>query len=254
MCFVFNAIAVYLFAVDGYYALISQLENVVKQISSAEAYITQLESDIMYQLGAAQSGNRLQMAATVQIGAIDTQLGANAVKSNAALYNLANVTAPQRLEQLAIAFIAGIANATTENNLMNTFANEVLQALANGDDNTDNYYPLMNSLKGVAKAIPGSAQYINTLITCITNQLTAAQSGDKQQMAATVRTGAQATKAGANTVSSNIFLYILGSIVAPAQLNNLADGLIKGSKTARDENNLMGEFNRLVALGLKYCK
>lgn len=120
-----------LFAVDNYDPLIAELENVVKAIPSSESYVGILDRDIKNQEAAVQTGNKADEASSALKGAEDTKAGAQAVESNAALYNLADVTAPEQLKELGEGFEKGTATAADENNLMGAFDQAVKAALAN---------------------------------------------------------------------------------------------------------------------------
>lgn len=104
----------------------------------------------------------------------------------------------------------------------------------------------MDELKNVVVAIPKSKHYIAKLDKDIEAQKQAALKGDIDEMVKTVRKGAKDTKRGAHNVKPNPGLYKMGDQTAPNALNDLAAGFEDGTKTAKDENDLMGQFDKLV--------
>lgn len=118
----------------------------------------------------------------------------------------------------------------------------------------NNYDALIATLDRIPKVIPKSKSYIKLLDEDIEAQKQAIISGDTEKMAETVRQGAEDTKDGAHTVKPNGKLYQLGSKTAPTALDALADGFEDGTKTAADENALMGKFNVIVQDALDHPK
>lgn len=98
----------------------------------------------------------------------------------------------------------------------------------------------------MAEAIPESKHYVKILDADIEAQKEAAISGNIKRMIESVRKGARDTKKGAKTLKSNANLFKLADEEAPAGLNGLGDGFAAGTKTAKDENDMMGEFTELV--------
>lgn len=114
----------------------------------------------------------------------------------------------------------------------------------------ENYQPLIDELGNVAKAIPDAQQYVQILQGDVEAQKQAVLSGDKAAMGRTVMKGAKDTKKGAKSVESDPELYELADQKAPKALRGLAAGFAKGTKDAKDENDLMGEFDKLVEAAL----
>lgn len=111
--------------------MIAEVEDIRKDIPKSKNYVEKIDDDIVAQRQAALSGNRFRIARTVEQGAEDTKAGAYTVKSNPALYKLADKTAPDALEQLAKAILKGTKTAKDENDLLGAFIKLVAQALAN---------------------------------------------------------------------------------------------------------------------------
>lgn len=110
----------------------------------------------------------------------------------------------------------------------------------------DNYDPLIEELAEVKKAIPTSEAYVDKVSKDIKDQKQAAISGNMAEMARTVRKGARDVKAGAQSVESNKELLEVAEETAPNALEDLAAGFAKGTKTAADEDELMGKFEKMV--------
>lgn len=105
---------------------------------------------------------------------------------------------------------------------------------------------MIEELGEVKEAIPTSEVYVDEVSADIEAQKQAAISGNKAAMARSVRKGARAVKKGAHSVESNPKLFNVADETAPHALEDLAAGFAKGTKTAKDENDLMGQFIKLV--------
>lgn len=118
----------------------------------------------------------------------------------------------------------------------------------------DNYERLIATIDRIPEEMPQTKRYIEKLDEDIEAQKEAIITGDLEQMAETVRRGAEDTKEGAHTLKGNRKLYKVGDKVAPKELENLAEGFENGTKTAADEYALMGYFDTLVGDALDHPK
>lgn len=114
----------------------------------------------------------------------------------------------------------------------------------------DKYDPLIQELGKVQEAIPDAADYVKLLDADIEAQKQAATSGDPAAMSRSVLKGAKDTKDGSYNVGSNPDLYTLADQTAPRALRDLSAGFAKGTKTAADENDLMGQFEKEIEKAL----
>lgn len=78
------------------------------------------------------------------------------------------------------------------------------------------------------------------------NQGKAVKSGDKMAEARSVEKGAKDTKEGASALKSNPELYDFANKMASPKLEELGAEIEIGSSDAKDENDLLGEFNTKV--------
>lgn len=108
-----------------------KLEEVALAMPESEIYVDELGEDLEYQKEAAQSGNIREMSKSVLKAMKDTKKGSHSVESNAKLFNIADVTAPNALRDLAAGFVKGTKDAKDENDLMGEFIKMVQDALAN---------------------------------------------------------------------------------------------------------------------------
>lgn len=111
---------IYLFAVNNYESLISDIDRLGAAIPQAKPFIAKIDADIKTGEAAAKSGNKAAMQKALAAGIKDAEAVAPAVKSNPRIYRLAKM-APAIVRKMSAKIQQGAKGVTNVNGLAGKF-------------------------------------------------------------------------------------------------------------------------------------